>query len=140
MAKQRPKKRKASGSSTIKPPELAPAVNYDLRPPIFSLIHIAPSHCITECETEERAAFATRMRELSQLTWRQLKSADRRGQGFEKVNERQLRVGSPASITEDVRFIAFRFFGKARMIGFRAQDVFHVVWFDRAMDLYDHGR
>jgi hypothetical protein len=139
MGDKRLKRRKSSGRGKIKAPEGKPLVNYDLNPPLFSLSHVATSHCITSCETPDRAAFASRIRELSQLTWRQIKSTGRHGLGFEKIPRDKLRVGVPETITEDVKFIAFRFSGMKPMIGYRVNDIFHVIWFDRSLDVYDHG-
>ncbi len=45
----------------------------------------------------------------------------------------------PSVVTEEVNLIAFRFCGKAPVVGFRARRIFHVLWLDRAFKLYDHG-
>jgi hypothetical protein len=51
-------------------------------PPKFSLRYVNRKYCITQCTKDERAAFAVRLRELSELTWAQLRQADRHGLGF----------------------------------------------------------
>lgn len=60
------------------------------------------SHCITLCEKDEKAAFADKLRELSQLTWSQLRMSGRHGMGYEKIAHGSLRVAIPKQITEDV--------------------------------------
>jgi len=46
----------------------------------------------------------------------------------------------PAHVTEDVqRFIAFRFSGRAPMVGYRVQAIFYLLWLDRNFTLYDPG-
>src|SRR5206468_3998028 len=97
-------------------------------------------YCISRCTREEKAAFADKMHRLSQQTWSQLRQADRHGLGFETIDRTSIRSGIPPSITDDVRFIAFRFCGNAPMVGYRSDDgTFYVIWFDRAFTLYDHG-
>jgi hypothetical protein len=61
------------------------------------------------------------------------------GAGYERISRDAIRSGIPAHLKEDVNFIAFRFCGKAPMVGYRDENIFHVVWIDRAFSLYDHG-
>ena len=64
----------------------------------------------------------------------------KKGQGFEKIPRGQILAGIPAQITEDVTdFWAFRFHGKAPMVGYKSGEVFHVLWFDPDFTLYNHG-
>lgn len=58
--------------------------------------------------------------------------------GFEKIEPSQVRQSLPSSVTEDVNLIAFRFSGKAPMVGYRDGQVFHVLWLDHDFSLYDH--
>jgi hypothetical protein len=106
--------------------------------PIFCLRYLAPPFCVTSCQTGEQAAFALTLRKLSTLTWQQIKNAHRHGLGTEKIGRSSIRAPIPGDITEDVDFLAVRFHGKAPMVGFRSNQVFHVVWLDRAFTLYDH--
>lgn len=124
----------------MKSPE-APAISPDNLPPLFSLFNMTPHHCITCCQKDEKAAFAVRLRELSQLTWAQLRQADRHGMGYEQINRDSLKVPIPSRITDDVKFIAFRFDGKKPIIGYRDKDdkrIFHIVWVDRSFKVYPH--
>jgi hypothetical protein len=111
----------------------------DEQRPKFCLQYLADKFCISRCTREEKAAFADRLRELSSLTWRQLRQAGRGGQGYETIAQDSIKAPIPTHITEDVRLIAFRFFGKAPMVGYRERTVFHIVWFDRQFKLYDHS-
>lgn len=46
----------------------------------------------------------------------------------------------PEFITEDkANLLAFRFSGKKPMVGYRIRNIFYVLWFDAAFELYDHG-
>ena len=112
----------------------------DGKRPTFSFHHLHGDYCISGCTKDEKAAFAEKMRILSQQTWGQLRQASRHGLGYEKIDRGSLKTSVPKTITEDVDFIAFRFCGKAPMVGYKANDgTFHIVWFDRGFTLYDHS-
>ncbi|MBI5892747.1 MAG: hypothetical protein HZB79_03685 [Deltaproteobacteria bacterium] len=111
-------------------------------PPVFSLWHIKDSHCVKKCVQEEKAAFADKLRELSQLTWMQIMGTQRHGNGYEKIERSAINETIPPHITEDVHIIAFRFYKKAPMIGYRDplnRSIFHIVWLDREYNVYNHG-
>lgn len=107
--------------------------------PIFSLVHLRKDYCLSSCTKDEKAAFADTLHRLSQLTWNQIGSSSRHGLGYERISQDAIRSGLPSHIKDDVNFIAFRFFGKAPMVGYRDENVFHIVWIDRTFTLYDHG-
>lgn len=92
-----------------------------------------------DCQTDEKAALADRLHEMSQLTWEQLRQAPKHGQGYEKISRDAIRPSVPAQVTPDVNLIAFRFCGKAPVVGYRNRRIFHVLWLDRAFTLYNHG-
>jgi hypothetical protein len=113
--------------------------NTDQQSPVFSMRHLAKSHCISRCNQEQKAAFADAMRNLSKMSWIQIRGAHRHGLGTEKIARNAIKAEIPPLITEDVTLLAFRFWKKAPMVGFRDKDVFHIVWFDGDFSLYDHG-
>jgi hypothetical protein len=45
----------------------------------------------------------------------------------------------PLCITPEVTLLALRFSGKHPMVGYREDDIFHILWFDFDFTLYDHG-
>ena len=113
--------------------------SYDSQPPIFSLRFLAKSHDLEKCELNEKAAFADKLCKLGKSEWRELRQAPRHGMGYEKIDRSAIKPGIPSHITEDVDFIAFRFYNKAPMVGYRDRQIFHVVWLDRKFDVYSHG-
>jgi hypothetical protein len=118
----------------------AEAVDPERLPPKFSFHHLNSGYCITQCTSEEKVSFVDKMYRLSQLTWAQLRQAPKHGLGYEKIDRDSIRPSIPIGITEDVKFIAFRFHQLAPMVGYRSGDgTFHVIWFDRSFRLYDHG-
>lgn len=106
--------------------------------PKFSLEYLQKSHCLSLCSKDEKAALADRLHQLSQLTWQQIQQAHRHGQGSETIARTSMKVVLPSAITEDTPILSFRFSGMAPMVGFRREEVFYVVWLDRAFDVYPH--
>lgn len=114
-------------------------LSVDAMTPWFCFANLRPSHCISQCTRDERSALAETLRKLSSLTWRELRAAPRHGLGYEKIGRSSFQAPIPPAITEDVELLAFRFNGKAPIVGYRLDRVFHVVWVDRAFDVYKHG-
>ena len=105
--------------------------------PLFSLRHLSGNYCVTCCDKDHQAAFAVTLHKLSQLTWKQLFSADRHGVGFEKITHENIHTSIP-TIASMEKLLAFRYNGKHPMVGFQEKEVFHVLWLDRDFTLYDH--
>ena len=109
--------------------------------PCFSLhlMAVNSKYCLSKCTVEERAAFASRIREMSQLTWIAIKGSPRHGQGCEEIRPKQIRSPIPTEVSPDVTFMAFRCIGKAPMVGYRDGRTFHIIWIDRDFSLYRHS-
>ncbi|MBI2919195.1 MAG: hypothetical protein HYY01_14565 [Chloroflexi bacterium] len=73
------------------------------------------------------------------MTWRDINLAPRHGLGTEKIERSALRVPIPPDITDDVDFLAMRFSGRKAMVGFREQNIFHIVILDHNFTAYDHS-
>lgn len=126
------------GGKRIKAPEQIPLDTSDKQPPIFCLRYLAKGFCVSDCNQKEKAAFADTLRKLSQQTWEQLRQSPRHGLGYEKIRREAVCAPIPSYVTEDVNIIAFRFYGKASMAGYRVYRVFHIVWVDPKLKLYAH--
>jgi hypothetical protein len=113
----------------------------DAQPPLFSLRYLdRRTHSLAACQQREKAAFADTLDRLSQLSWSELRLSPRHGLGYEQIPRQAIRAPIPPHITEDVqRFIAFRFFGQAPMVGYRVQAVLYILWLDRTFTLYEHS-
>lgn len=115
-------------------------VNYDEMPPVFSLCHLDAEYGIECCQPNDLKEFLDKLRELGKLTWSQIKSAPRHGHGTELIPIIRLKRPKPSFLPADVeRLIAFRFHGKASMLGYRERNVFHVCFLDPKFELYRHG-
>ena len=108
--------------------------------PIFSLEYLRGRYCLSQCTSEEKAAFADAIHRRSQMTWGEIQRAPRHGLGSEIIARESLRVQDfPADCTEDIPILAIRFQGTKPMVGYRRGRLFVVLHLDRDYSLYDHG-
>ena len=138
MPAKRIKKPVQHAGSNIKSPGERGGVNYDHYRPRFSLEYLQSDFCLSLCTQEEKASFADSLHKRSQLTWSQIKNQGRHHLGFEKIARHSLKSPVPSVATDDVEIIAFRFCGKAPMVGFRREATFFILWLDRFFCLYKH--
>lgn len=115
--------------------------NYDLMPPIFSLERIQSNgYCLSDLCKDDKAAFAESIFKRKSIAWSDIKKQDRHALGFEKINKSSIKAPMPRFITEDMdSFLAFRFQGLKPMVGYRKQNIFFVLWFDKDFTLYNHS-
>lgn len=106
--------------------------------PLFSLSYIEKDYCLSNCVKEEKAAFADKLHRLSQLTWAEIKNLNRHKLGSEIIPRNILQGTLPSIVKEDSKIIAFRFHGKAPMIGFRDGHIFYILRLDRSFKAYSH--
>ena len=101
----------------------------------------ASGYCIFDCNQDQQISALKTIHDLSKVKWKELMKVHKHGKGFEKINRSSIkRIRSLNHVPIDQeKFIAFRFCGKAPMVGYRDQDKFVVYWFDRDFSLYDHG-
>ena len=134
MGVKQPSKNK---SARLKdPPE--PTKKSDKEHLTVSLRYLRPSHCISLCDAGEITSFVDKLRILTAKSWMELTMLPRHGLGYEKIARSALNVAVPAHVTDDVSIIAFRFAGLKPMVGYKDGETFHILWFDRAFDVYPH--
>jgi hypothetical protein len=73
------------------------------------------------------------------MTWLEIKQAPRHGLGAEKIHKGVIRCPIPARVSEDATLLAIRYNGMHPMIGYRDGRIFHILFMDHTMDLYNHG-
>ncbi|PND52554.1 MULTISPECIES: hypothetical protein [Rhodococcus] len=84
-------------------------------------------------------SFLVKWEKRAKLTWTELQSHDKHGLGTEKLPSRIIKPSPPEELAQD-RYTVFRHDGNLPFVGFRAGDVFHVLWIEtRYSDLYNHG-
>lgn len=138
MGKGKLKKPNVDQGRRIGKPTEASEIPPEQQHPIFSLRYLSGDYCLTKCEKDDKAAFASKLHRLSQLPWSQIKMQGRHKLGFEKIERNSIKASIPTHITPDVKFLAFRFSGMKAMVGYREGYIFHVIWLDRNYTLYDH--
>jgi len=116
-----------------------PPPNYQLQTPKFCLRHIRSGFKVSDLTEGRDGSFALRLQRLCEHTWKDLQQMGKHGLGTEKVTWPMNPV-VPESL-QNTSLWAFRYTGDNRpMVGYRANDVFHVVWIeDRFGELYDHN-
>jgi hypothetical protein len=139
-----PKKRQTYITSPIEPttsasiniPQRA-SIPFTQQPITFSIECCDGNCCFNKIrERREKADFADRLHELSQLAWGDIKQTHRQSLGYEtldhiKATSKRLPAGA--------RKIGFVYHKNHRMIGYRdPQGVFHILWFDYDGTLYKH--
>lgn len=137
MAKSKIQSRLPSSGKRLQVPVDA-AESPQYQPPLFSLRYLRREFSLSDCNQKEKAAFADTLHKLSQMTWAEINTAPRHGSGHEIIARDAIKASIPAHITEDVNLLAFRFYGKAPMVGYRDGSIFYVVWIDPHFKLYDH--
>ena len=140
MGKKKPwvKKSKTTKTSGVLNSQEPP--NYDKRPPIFSLEKLQDGkYNANHLDQKHKAGFFNAMNLRKSFTWNQIMKEPRHGLGTEQIPRNQIRAGIPDFITDDVEyFLAFRYYKKHPMVGYRLKDVFFVMWFDHNFTLYNH--
>jgi len=115
-------------------------IDYDSKPPVFSLEKLEPGYyCFSKLDQKDKAAFAESIFKRRNIPWREIKNLPRHGLGLEKIAKSSIKTILPKHITEDFNFfLAFRFSGKKPMVGYRINEIFYVLWFDHNFTLYEH--
>jgi len=109
--------------------------------PVFSFYHMRNGdYHIDACDKEQKASLALKLSKIGQLTWQELKATPKHGLGYEFIDKDSIRGDSVDHLTDDVKLIAFRFWKKAPVVGYRdSHGIFHILWLDKDFSLYDHG-
>ncbi len=103
--------------------------------PIFDVSDLSKGpYSLALCTKDEKSAFADKLVEMSQSSWQELFQANRHKQGYEIIEN----YPKPSNLTDDVKIIAFRFYGMAPMIGYRQEQIFHIIALDRDFTAYKH--
>lgn len=137
MTKLKSKHRQPSGR--LKEP-IVDKVDSSTQSPVFCLHYLDKDYGLSQCEKDLKISLIQKLYELSQLTWNQITFTHRHGLGLETISYEQIKGRMPTHITNDQRFIAIRFHQLKPAVGYRIERIFHIVWLDYNMTLYDHGR
>ncbi|MGU9961634.1 MAG: hypothetical protein ACNYPF_01275 [Candidatus Puniceispirillales bacterium WSBS_2018_MAG_OTU23] len=116
--------------------------NYDQNNPIFCLSNI-PENCsdygMKDVDKMKKAIFLDALYKRSQLTWNQIITNSRTNLGCEFIELTQIKARLSKNFDGE-NFMIFRTKGstKSRIIGYRINDVFHIVAYDHKGKSYSH--
>lgn len=84
--------------------------------------------------------FIKKIQKISQIDKGTVQSDDKRGFGYENLSVTNLKEIFPVLSTRDVQEVSvFRFGGEGRIIGYYNKNVFHILFIDPKLELYNHG-
>jgi hypothetical protein len=111
--------------------------------PVFCFKFLHKDYDFEICKSADQKflrGFVTKIKTLSDMTWTQIQFADRKTIGSEKITRKSLNVPLPVKITKDVNdLLSFRFSGTdGRIIGYRNNNILHVIYIDTKLDVYPH--
>ena len=109
--------------------------------PVFSFYQMRNgNYHIDKCDEEQKSSLALKLSKIGQLSWQELKTSGRHGLGYEFIETNSITGDSTSGLSGDIKLIAFRFWKKAPMVGYRCSNgAFHILWLDKNFSLYDHG-
>lgn len=108
--------------------------------PILCLRHLQDKFGIDQLDAQQCQEFLKKWHKRAKLTWNELNQHGKYGLGSEKLPKSAFKPCIPEQFEQD-KYMVFRHAGNQPFAGFRAGDVFHVLWIEANWnELYDHGR
>lgn len=131
------KKLLPKSTTRFKPLDEAP-INYDSLTPAFSFRYMKyhGKNCLSQCDQQAQSFIVEKLLRMSQLTWRQIISAPKKGLGYEPIPRNRFKVPLPSVVTPEVPLLVFRFSDSGRMAGFRDKDIYHIIVVGSTHNLY----
>ena len=98
--------------------------------------------CIKKCSYEQFKSLADKLRILSELEWKIIKSSPRETNGYEEIPVKQINGTLPNNFSNLDSVMIFRFGGGSRggrIVGTLEENRFYILFIDSKYNLYDHG-
>ena len=90
-------------------------------------------------DNDSKIALMNTLHKLSRLTWADIRLTHKHGLGHEKIEPSALNFKLPQGVPTDRPILAFRFCGKAPMLGYRSVfGTFYIIAFDTKFKAYRH--
>lgn len=103
--------------------------------PVFSFRDLCNNHFqLHEWQEDEIKKLVQTFRDCGNWTWSEAKKV--RGFNLKPVDPRTFSKSLPEFISPDLTILEFRVSKRARVFGYRARNVFHIIWFDRNHEVY----
>lgn len=107
--------------------------------PSFCFKHINKKYGLKNCEKNELISFFDTLCKLSNLTWNEIINNNRHKLGLETIKIKSLKIPINKDLVNDDHLIAIRFHNKKPMLGFCQGCIYHIMFLDCKMNLYDHS-
>lgn len=103
-------------------------VDYNLRKGKVAFENVVHSGCsITDWQGSELKLLIDAFKKLETLTWNQIMIDN----GLNYERNKFIAIKLPSEIPTDAKLCSFRVNQKKRVYGYRAQEFFYIVWFDK---------
>ena len=121
--------KKPMKNNECKIPQPQLKVNYDKCTARLAFSSVCNSHClISEWYDDELITLINCFKNLESKTWLEIK--DDNGLNYEpKV--KHIDIQRPQTLPPDANLSSLRVNKKSRLYGYRTQDVFNIIWFDK---------
>lgn len=130
------KQQPAKASTHVKQPGTSSQGSTNQQFPVFCLRFLSN---FKHCTSEDHAALASTLHGLGQLTWQQIQCSDRDKSGHEQIPvDRLTGVVLTPFASDQPHVLAFRYKGKAPMLGIREGEVLRILHLDRDFTAYRH--
>lgn len=108
--------------------------------PLFCFKHLQTKSFVDCKDGSFFSNFLQRLKNLSDLGWKQISTSHRHAYGMEKIHQEQIKPQLPGIITPDVPLFAFRAVGNnLPFVGFREGNIFHILFIETSFgDIYNH--
>lgn len=96
--------------------------------PVFSFKHVSENHCLlSDWQSAELIDLIKMFKTMESLTWNQVHS--HKGLEYKQINNPKYPL--PKTVSPDITICEVRACQKKRVFGYRIDNVFCVIWFDR---------
>lgn len=105
--------------------------------PVFSFLHSSDQHCLlSDWRGDELSELIKAFKTMEALPWNQLQR--HHGLGFKVVDSFSRPL--PQAISPDETIFEVRVCQRKRVFGYRAGNVFRIIWFDRNHEICPEGK
>lgn len=105
---------------------------------VFSFRHTQNNHCLSKCEKHEKLDLLDSIFLRREMKWKEIIVANKHKLGSEKIERTSLNVTVPDCVPKDAKIWALRFCDLAPMVGYYENNIFYILWLDRAFKVYKH--
>lgn len=130
MAKNKEIRRQETHKGKIKQSVVIKHANTGNENPVFSFRHVCDNHCLlSDWQGNELIELISTLKTMETLTWNQLVTNRHSGLDYRKENNYAKPL--PPRVSPDIDVCRVKVCERKRLWGYRAGNVFRIMWFDR---------